>query len=219
MLRIVLYALALAVTGCAGSGLRYTVEDAVIANLQDADKKGALDAQQEVGRALEEQRRADADTLVADQRREEARQAKSAADLELHEAESALLAADTGPRDISALNAANRNREIAIASVRAAEAKVDWVDAQRTYQRALRSAADRHLLAAQAHYELEKANSAMQHRVRDDLNLPRFDGQYAEMSGRYRDAKAVADARGTEMQKAEAAYNDANKRLLEMRGK
>jgi hypothetical protein len=212
-----LVAAGLALAGCT-SGLQYTVDDQTIAGVSLQERAGVLDAQNEVNQAKLEQQKRQSElkqtTALASQSDSECANAEKASS----DAVVAQKKAEQGG-DMEAINTANRNKEVTEAGAAAADAKRDYLQKkQRALEAAVR-ADDKHVLAAQARYELEKAKVVQAKQAGGQgFELARFEAQYQEFQNDYQSAKNDADLKMTDANEAERAWKEADKKWQEMRG-
>ena len=202
-------------TGCA-SGLRMTVNDDVVAGLSVQDKAGIIDAQKELDGAKAEQQRTQGDLAKVNQMVLQCDKECSVAEQDAtHAVESQKKAEQAG--DMEQMNTANKNKEVTAAGQRAADAKSEFVKRKQKALTAGTRAADKHVTAAQARVELEKAKACSARQV-CNVDVTQFDAQYQEFQGDYQQAKNEADLRMTEANEAERDWREADKRWQEMRG-
>jgi hypothetical protein len=210
------FALALGLLACS-SGLKYTVDDNAIANVAVSDRKAALDAQNEINQAKAESQKADSDLQRCEGERSMADKDYSSAKINADKAADGQKLAEQS-HDINQMNRANREKEVAQAGISAAEAKQTWLNKRRKALKLAKDAADKHLLASQAKYELEKARIAQQKGIKPstDFDVQRFDAQYQEAQKEFESSKRDADAHESDGKDAERDYQNADKRYREM---
>src|SRR5262252_2275636 len=165
----------LAMCGCA-SGLKYAVDDNVVTNVAADERRDVAAAQSELAAAQADQQKAE---VLLNQTQSKLRAAEADEKQAALEAEKSLEAQKAAEQshDINQVNTANRNKEIAAAGQRAAEAKVAWLEKKARATRTARVAADLRVSAAQAHYELEKARVCQAKGIKPstDFQLARFE--------------------------------------------
>src|SRR5215831_5740853 len=208
----------LAVCGCA-TGLKYSVDENAVANVGPSERKDVLAAQTELQAAYGERQKAEADLNQTQTLLHAAEQDEKQAALEADRALDAQKQAEQS-HDINHMNTANRNKEVAAAGQRAADAKVAWLDKKARAARAALVAAERRVAAAQAHYELEKARICQAKGIKptNDFQLAHFESQYEQASVEYQAAKNDADAEATDAGGNERTWKDVAKRYQEMKG-
>jgi hypothetical protein len=198
------------------SGLRYTIDDQLVAGVSAPERSGVADAQKELDGARKEQQKVNADLAQANGLVQQCDHDCDVAEKDAVHAVDNQKKAEQGG-DMEQVNSANKNKEVTAAGQRAADAKREFMQRkQRALQVSVR-AADKHILAAQSRYELEKAKLVSQ-KALANVDVNQFDAQYQEFQIDWQQTKNEADLRWTEANEAERDWKEADKRWQEMRG-
>src|SRR5215475_2578864 len=147
---------ALLLCAACSTGLRYTLDDQLIAGLSAPDRASVATAQKELDGARSEQQKVNADLNQVNGLVQQCDKECSNAEAEAtHAVENQKKAEQAG--DMEQINTANKNKEVTAAAQRAADAKRDYMQKKQRWLLLASKAADKHILAAQSRYELEKA--------------------------------------------------------------
>ena len=193
-----------------------TVNDDVIAGMSAQDKAPVAAAQKELSDAQSEKQRTTSDLAKTNQLVVQCDTECDAAEKDAtHAVENQKKAEQAG--DMEQINSANKNKEITAAAQRATDAKKEFLSRKQKALQAAARASDKHVTAAQAHVELEKARLCSAKQV-CNVDVTQFDAQYQEFQNDYQSAKNEADLRMTEANEAERDWKEADKRWQEMRG-
>jgi hypothetical protein len=207
---------ALLLCAACSTGLRYTIDDQLIAGVAPPDRSSVTDAQKEVEGARSEQQKASADLNQVNGLVQQCDKECSTAEADAtHAVENQKKAETAG--DMEQINSANKNKEVTAAAQRAADAKREFMQRKQRALQLATKAADKHILAAQSRYELEKAKLANQKSLAN-VDVNQFDAQYQEFQTDWQQAKNEADLRLTEANESEREWKEADKRWQEMRG-
>ena len=192
--------------GC-GSGPKYKVDDATLAQIPLAEKQGVMSAQSDQNQAREELRKASADYDQVDRDLDIASNEYKAAKLSLDTAKlNAKSAEQSG--DLNRKNTAERDVHVAEMGVKAADAKVDWLSKKRKLHKREREAAEAHVAAADSKVELEKAKIAEQKGIKPtaDFSVMNFETESLDKSKRYSEARLDADKMKPDVDDLERKY-------------
>jgi hypothetical protein len=207
---------ALLLCAACSTGIRYTIDDQLVAGLAEPDRAPVVDARKELDGAKSEQQKATADLNQVNGLVKQCDKECSTAESEAtHAQENQKKAEQAG--DMEQINTANKNKEVTAAAQRAADAKRDYMQKKQRAVQLAAKAADKHILAAQSRYELEKAKLAQQKSLAN-VDVTQFDAQYQEFQTDWQQAKNEADLRMTEANESEREWKEADKRWQEMRG-
>lgn len=209
----------IAVAGCGGGGAKYHVDDKSLAGASVEEKQGVLAAEQEKEVAKTEQEKAEADLKNIERDLDIAENDLKTAKLQLDSAKLTQKSADTSG-DVNKKNQAAHDLRVAELGVKAADAKVDWLEKKRKWIKAQRDAADDHWAAADSRCELEKAKLAQQKGIKpsDDFNVMNFESDNLKKQQQYSESRMDADKMQADVDRMErdyqaqlAAYEQAKK--------
>src|SRR4029077_5172187 len=207
-----------AVAGC-GGGLKYRVDDAALDNGPTGERQSVFSAQNEIEVAKSERRNADSQLDALDRDKDVAKAERKQADLEVEKAgteeESAIASHDENRH-----NAARHGKEVAGIGVKAAEAKLDWLDKKQDWLKAARDAADAPQKAAEAKVELEKAKVAKKKGIKPgaDFSVDDFESQWKDKNGDWESAKKDADSQEKKTKEREQKWKDVSSEQAKMKG-
>lgn len=192
-----------ATAGCGGHTAKYTVDEVSLAQIPMDEKKAIFDAQNEVSVAKAEKAKADAD---ADATKQEIALAEAERDQAKLEVEKAKLEGDIAEKakDVVRQQQAAEKRRIAELGKRAAEAKVDSLEAKRTWQKAVGDQADARISATVSKVELEKAKLAQAKNIKPtkDFDPSKFAEDYDRRAIDADKARSAADRKKEAFERA-----------------
>jgi len=177
-----------------GSGPKYKIDDATLAQIPVQEKQTVIAAQTEQNQAREEYRTADAmvkqtdrDLDVAENDLKTSKLGHDTAKLNMKSAEQS--------GDVNRKNSAERDIHVAEMGVKAADAKVDWLAKKKKFYKRQRDAAEAHQSSADAKVELEKAKLASSKGIKpsNDFNVMNFETETMEKQKKYSEATMDAD--------------------------
>ena len=185
-------------TACGGASdlppkpLSRHFDDVYIAQVPLAEKQSMLEAQNEYSLAKQEKLKAEADLKTSATELEVARNERQATLLDEKSASSRKRAAvDSG--DQNRVNSASREVRAAELSRRAADAKVEWLDAHRAYLKRQVRYTEENTYAKEARFELAKARIARSNDIKPkDFDLEAYERQATERGRRAQEAHARA---------------------------
>jgi hypothetical protein len=197
-----------ALMGC-GGGAKYHVNDDSLATASTQEKQGIFVAQSERDVAKSEQQKAEADLRNADNEVGIAENDYKAAKLQLETAKLTQKSAEQAS-DVNRKNAANRDMRVAELGVKAADARVDWLNKKRKWIKAQREAAEEHYAAAEARVELEKAKLAATKGIKpsEDFNPSNFEAENLKKQQKYSEARMDADKMQADVDNLERQYKN-----------
>jgi hypothetical protein len=192
-----------------GGGMSYRVDDSALDAVPSGERQAVFDARRDVEIAQGEKRTADSllDSLERD--RDIADKEKQQAQLEVEKANAELEAAIQA-RDENRHAAANHGKDVAALGVKAADAKLDFLSQKKTWLKATRTAAERHIAAADAKVELEKAKVAKQKGLKpsDDFDVGKFESQWKDKSSDWESAKKDVESEDKSTKKSQENWQD-----------
>jgi hypothetical protein len=204
--------------GCA-SGPKYKIDESVLAQIPTSEKGAVMQAQQEQNIAKDEQRKADADLSQVDRELDIAENEFKSSKLAVDSAELSKKNAEaTG--DMNRKSQAEHELKVAEMGKKAGDAKVDWLSKRKKWIKAERDAAEEHVLATDAKYELEKAKLAQMKGIKpsDDFNVMNFEVESLEKMKKYSEAKLDADKMKADVDNLERKYQALNNEWNALRG-
>ncbi|HUS65976.1 MAG TPA: hypothetical protein VMZ28_15595 [Kofleriaceae bacterium] len=213
MIRTLLFSAALAAAvGCGGAAepgpqpLRHHLEDKHVAQVDMAEKQEMLAAQSAYNKAKAEKMKAEADFEDVKTKLELAKNEKKQAAISKDSASTKKESAnDSG--DNTRINAAMRDDRVAELGMRAAEQRVDTLEAKKSWLEKLIRYTDENTYAAEAKYELAKAKLARNHNISPPgFAMQAFADQYDERSKRAQKAKLISDQKRQKWQEEEKDY-------------
>ena len=186
-------------SGCGGGGdpgpgpLKYTLDEQYLASVPLEEKQAMLEAQNEYHRAKQGKMKAEADYSDAGTQLDVARNDVKRAKIDRDSARSRRKAADESG-DYTRINQAKRDERVTDLAVRAATAKVEALETRRGWLKKLVRYHEENTYAAEARYELAKANLARGKNIspKDFAHQP-FVEQQQDRSRRAQRAKLLAD--------------------------
>jgi outer membrane protein TolC len=189
--------------GCS-SGPKYRIDDATLASIPLADKQGMMAAQNEQNIAHEELRKAKSDLTDVDRELDIANNEYKSAKLGKDTAELNQKAADTSG-DINRKNQAQRDVHVADLGVKSTDKKVSFLEKKRKWIKGMVDAAEDHITAADAKFELEKARLVASKGMQPskDFNVTNFETESLDRMKRYSETKLDADKRKPEVDQLE----------------
>lgn len=103
--------------------------------------------------------------------------------------------------------------------VKAADAKVDWLEKKKKWLKRIRDAADYHNASSQARYELEKAKLVTSKGMKPsaDFNIMTFEQQDLENSRKFSESRLDADKLKADVLDLERKYQEKNTQYTEAR--
>jgi hypothetical protein len=193
------------------SGPKYKISDDTLAQVPLAEKQGVMASQNEQVQAKEELRKARADLNAVDHEEDIANNDYKTAKLSLDTAELNKKSAEQSG-DVNRKNTASRDIHVAELGVKAADARRDWLSKKHKWLKRILDAAEDHMAAADAKYELEKAKVASSKGIKpsDDFNVMNFETESLEKSKRYSESRMDADKHKADVDDLERKYNDRN---------
>lgn len=193
--------------GCGGGAAKYHVDDKALGDATVEERQGILAAQQAKEVARIEEQRTDSDLRNVERDLDIAENDKKTARLQRDNAKlmakSAVTAGDLKRKDEAA-----HTMRVAELGVKAAEAKVDWLEKKRKWVKAQREAAEDHFAEADSRYELEKAKLVQKKGVQptSSFNLFNFESDNLKKQQTYSSAKMEADRLRIEVEQLERNY-------------
>ena len=199
--------------GC-GSGPKYKVDDALLADVPVAEKEQILRAKSEIDTATEEKNKAQNDLAVTEKD-------VSVADSELgqYKLEVTKVKAErdlaNSSRDINKINAVKGQLQQAELARDVADAKLDWQKQRRRVAKEQLEVAERHWAAGAARYEQAKAQLAAAKGKSPDpkFTVANYDSQASESQAKYDQAKVDADRSQQDTIRQEQRYNTLLQKL------
>jgi hypothetical protein len=196
-------------TGACSGGAKYTIDDSVLAQVPTEEKQLMMAARQEQNLAGDQLLKAKADAAQADRDREIADNEYKASKLQVESAELSKKSAEaTG--DVNRKAAADHDLRVAELGKKAADAKSEWGDKRRDWLRAELEAAELHVKAANAKYELEKAKLADAKGIKPsaDFKVANYEKVSLETAKEYSETKLDADKRKPNVDALERRYQE-----------
>ena len=202
--------------GC-GSGPKYKVDDALLADIPVAEKEQILRAKSEIDTATEEKNKAQNDLAVTEKD-------VSVSDSELgqYKLEVTKVKAErdlaVASKDVNRINAVKSQLQVAELARDVADAKLDWQKQRRRAAKAVLNVAEKHVIAATARYEQAKAQLAAAKGKSPDpkFTVANYDSQASEGQARYDQAKVDADRAQQDAMRQEQRYNSLLQRLQQL---
>ncbi len=213
MIRSLLYCVAIAaMAACGGAAvpgpkpLRHHLEEKHVAQIDMAEKQEMLAAQSAYNKAKAEKMKAEADFEDVKTKLELAKNDKKQADIAKDSASTKKESAnDSG--DNTRINAAMRDDRVAELALRAADQRVDTLEAKKSWLEKLIRFTEENTYATEAKYELAKAKLARNHNIAPGgFALQAYVDQYDERSKRAQKAKLIADKQREKWQSEEKDY-------------
>jgi len=197
----------LLVAGCGGGGAKYHVDDNSLASASVQEKQGILAADQEKEVAKTEQQKAEADLKNVDNELSIAENDYKSTKLQLDTAKLNQKAAETSG-DENKKRQSMHDMRIAELGVKAADAKVDWLNKKRKWIKSQRDAADDHFAAADSRVELEKAKLAQQKGIKPskDFDIMNFESDNMKKQQQYSSSRMDADKMQADVDRLERDY-------------
>ena len=201
------------------SGPKYKIDDSVLAQIPLAEKQMMMAAQQEQTYAKEEVRKADADYKQADRELDIAENEYKSSKLQVDSAELSKKSADASG-DVNKKAQADRDLHLAELGKKAADAKVDFLAKKRKWMKSNLNAAEVHVQAADAKYELEKARLAQSKGIKpsNDFNVMTFETESLEKNKKYSEEKLDADKMKADVDDKERKYQALSQEYASARG-
>jgi hypothetical protein len=194
--------------GCGGGGAKYHVNDNSLATASVQEKQGVLAAESEREVSKTEQQKANADLKQVENDLDVANNEYKSAKLQLDTAKVNAKSAEMSG-DVNRKNQAARDVRVAELGVKAADAKVDWLEKKRKWIKSQRDAADDHFAASDSRVELEKAKLAQQKGIKpsDDFNMMNFESDNMKKQQRYSSSRMDADKMQADVDNLERKYH------------
>lgn len=213
MIRTLLFSVVTAaITACGAAPepgpkpLRHHLEEEHVAKIDMAEKQEMLKAQSDYNKAKAEKMKAEADHADVVTKLELARNEKKQAEISKDSASTKKEAANDS-KDNTRINAAMRDDRVAELGLRAADQRVDTLEAKKSWLEKLIRYADENTYATEAKYELAKAKLARNHNIAPPgFALQAYVDQYEERSKRAQKAKLIADKQREKWQSEEKDY-------------
>jgi len=183
------------------------IDDSALAAVPVEEKSAVLAAQNELNQAKAEQEHARSNLSAAKTAYEMARNQSKATQLELENAKMQQKA-NQASGDLNSADRSAHEVKLAELKVSTARSKLEWLDKKRKWLVETADAADAHVAAAQAKYELEKARVAEARKIRpsENFNLLGFESANLDKQKRYVDARMGAEKMKAEVDSAERSY-------------
>jgi hypothetical protein len=191
-----------AVAACGGASggpsrpkpLQYHFKEQNIASVPADGKTDMKAALAEYDRARQESRKAESDYADSKAKLEQARSEASKAHGQKEAADSQREAAEKGKDNFNQVNLAKRDQRVAEVTARAADQKVEMLEAHRRFLEKWVSYTREYVLAAEARYELAKAQVARAHNIAPpDFAYQAYVDQYEQRRRRADKLKGPAD--------------------------
>lgn len=210
--------LVMLLAGCA-SGPKYKIDESVLAQIPTAEKQMVMAAQQEQNIAKDEQRKAEADLAQVERELDIADNEYKSSKLALDSAELSRKSADASG-DVNRKAQADRDLRIAEMGKKASNAKVDWLAKKRKWIKASRDAAENHMAASDAKYELEKAKLAQSKGIKpsDDFNVMNFEVESLDKGKRYSESRLDAEKMRADVDDLERKWQQVNTEWMSLKG-
>lgn len=192
---------------CGAGGAKYHVDDSSLASASVQEKQGVLAAQQEKEVAKTEQQKSEADLKNVDNELSVAENDYKSAKLQLDTAKLNQKAAEQAG-DENRKQQAMHDLRVAELGVKAADAKVDWLNKKRKWIKSQRDAADDHFAAADSRCELEKAKLAQQKGIKPskDFDVMNFESDNMKKQQQYSSSRMDADKMQADVDRLERDY-------------
>lgn len=145
--------------------LQYHFKEQYLARVPPEEKAEVKAAFAEYNRARQENHRAESEYADSKAKLDQARGEASKAHGQQESADSARAAAEKADKNFNQLNLAKRDQRVAEVTARAADQKVEMLEARRSYLEAWVKYTREYVYAAEARYELAKANAARAHNI------------------------------------------------------
>jgi hypothetical protein len=212
MIRTLLLTVAIAASACGGASepgpgpLKHHLDETHVAKLGMDEKQAMLAAQTEYHRAKAEKMKAEADLEDLKTKLELARNEKKQAEISKESASTKKDAAnDSG--DTTRMNAAMRDDRVAELGMRAADQRVDTLEAKKSWLDKQLRYTEENTYAAEAKYELAKAKLAREHNISPlGFAYQAYVDQQEDRSRRAQRAKLIADRQREKWQSEEKDY-------------
>ena len=213
MIRTLSLSVAIAATAACGAAqtpgprpLRHHLEEKHIAEIDKAEKQEVFSAQSEYNKAKAEKMKVEADLEDVKKKLEQARGEKQSAESSKDSTGSKKDSAnESGDND--RMNAAMRDDRVAELMLRAADQRVDALEAKKRWLEKQQRFTDENIYATEAKYELAKAKLARNHNISPPgFALQAYADQYDERSKRAQKAKLIADELRESWQAEEKDY-------------
>ena len=207
MRKALLFVIALA-AACGAGGAKYHVDDNSIATASVQEKQGVLAAQQEKEVAKTEQAKSDADLKNVDNELSVAENDYKTQKLALDTAKLNQKAAEQSG-DVNRKSQSMHDVKVAELGVKAADAKVDWLNKKRKWIKAQRDAADDHYASADSRLELEKAKLAQQKGIKPskDFDVMNFETDNLKKQQTYSSSRMDADKMQADVDRLERDWH------------
>ena len=193
----------LLLVGCS-SGPKYKIDDNSLASVPLAEKQGMMAGQNEQNVANEELRKAKADLTDVDRNLDIANNEYKSAKLALDTAELNKKAAEQSG-DLMRKNQSAREIHVAELGVKSTDKKVSFLEKKRKWIKECLDAAEDHIAAANAKFELEKAKvvSSKGMKPTEDFSMTNFETESLEKMKRYSESQHTADKRKPDVDQLE----------------
>jgi hypothetical protein len=203
--------------GC-GGGLKYRVDDSAMDAIPAGERQAVFAAQNELEIAKSEARTAATQLDAVDRDTGIAKTEKQQAELEIEKSTAEQEGANQS-RDENRAAAAKHAKDAAELGVKAAEAKLSWLDEKKDWLKAAKAAADAHVGAAQAKVELEKAKVAQQKGIKpdSDFSVGNYQDQYNDQNDDWQSAKKKAASEEKDAKEAEKKWQDLTAQVQKMK--
>jgi hypothetical protein len=195
--------------GCGGPSARYTVDDVSIAAVAINDRQPVFAAEQEASIARAERAKEQLDADAASHDVDVAIAERDQAHLEVSKGKVELDAAEKS-HDLNRVPPAEKTVKVAEIGEKAANAKIDWLQAVYRWHKRLVDVADEKIGAALSKMELEKAKVAAAKGIRPtkDFNVDTYNNEYLRRLRELEKERKKADMKKAEADKLAKAYDD-----------
>lgn len=199
--------------GCSGR-LKYTINDALIADVQVADKQAMLSVRDEQAKIQEETLKAKSEQAVAERDLAAAEAEAGIAKLQSKKVEADLVLAKS-TTDINRIDRAKARLSVAELGRSTADAKVQWRRLRLKFAEQAVRVLDRVAQHAEARYEQEKARltAAKGRTPYKSFSLSQFDLQVAVAQTRVDMERVESDKLKQEVLQIESRYQDLQRQL------
>ena len=199
--------------GCSGR-LKYTINDALIADVQVADKKAMLSVRDEQAQIKEETLKAKSEQAVAERDLEAAKAEAGIANLQSKKVEADLVLAKS-TTDINRIDRAKARLSVAELGRSTADTKVEWRRLRLKFAEQAVRVLDKVAQHADARYEREKARlaAARGRTPYKNFSLAQFDLQVAVAQTRVDTERVESDKLKQDVLQIESRYQELQRQL------
>ena len=205
--------------GC-GGGLKYTVDDSSLDAVPAGERQDVFAAQNDVEIARSEQRTAKSQLEAAGARSfDVAKNEKNQADLEVEKAPTEQEGANAS-HDENRANASRHGKEVADLGVKAAQAKLDWLDEKEDW---LKAASQRRRRASgcgagQGGARKSQARQAKGIKPSGDFSVDNYQDQWKDKNDDWQSAKKKADSEEKDTKEREEKWKSVSAEQGKMKG-